>query len=96
LGLAFQIADDIIDARGDAAASGHGETGHKEQHKATYPLVVGIVQARQRLSELLQSSLRELAPFGARAVPLGAIAQHLAARALTTQAEKFSLKGDAS
>ena len=46
LGLAFQIADDILDARDETAAAQHGETAHKEQKKATYPLVVGIVQAR--------------------------------------------------
>lgn len=84
LGLAFQIADDILDARGETASL-QGETGRKEQNKATYPMVVGIVQARQRLSELLQASLRELDPFGARATALAAIAQHVAARALTAQ-----------
>ena len=83
LGLAFQIADDILDARAETAASLQGETGRKEQNKATYPLVVGIVQARQRLGELLQAALHELDPFGACALPLGAIAQHVAARALT-------------
>lgn len=86
LGLAFQIADDILDARAETAASLQGETGHKEQKKATYPLVVGIVQARERLGELLQLSLFELEPFGARSLPLAAIARHVAERALSTQA----------
>ena len=81
LGLAFQIADDILDARGEAAAQ-QGESGHKEQKKATYPLVVGIVQARERLGELLQLALEELDPFGARAIPMAALARHVAARAL--------------
>ena len=81
LGLAFQIADDILDARVEAAAQ-RGESGHKEQNKATYPLVVGIIQARERLGELLQLSLGELDPFGARAIPMAAIARHVAARAL--------------
>jgi len=71
LGLAFQIADDILDAHDEAPLS-QGETSYKEQKKATYPLVVGIVQARQRLSELVQSSLRELDSFGPRAVPMPA------------------------
>lgn len=81
LGLAFQIADDILDARGDATAA-QGESSRKEQKKATYPLVVGIVQARERLGELLQLSLSELDPYGARAVALAALARHVAARAL--------------
>ncbi|MGH7796892.1 MAG: polyprenyl synthetase family protein [Candidatus Binatia bacterium] len=81
LGLAFQIADDILDAGGETAGP-QKETGHKERKKATYPQVVGIVQARERLGELLQLSLHELDPFGARGVPLAAIARHVAARAL--------------
>ena len=79
LGLAFQIADDILDAQ---EAKSHEESGHKEQKKATYPLVVGIVQARERLGDLVQLSLSELEPYGARAAPLAAIARHVAARAL--------------
>jgi geranylgeranyl diphosphate synthase, type II len=85
LGLAFQIADDILDARGETAQAA-GESDHKEQKKATYPLVVGIVQARERLGELLQLSLLELDAFGARGVPLAAIARHVAARALSVHA----------
>jgi len=81
LGLAFQIADDILDARGESKPQ--AESGRKEQKKATYPLVVGIVQARERLGELMQMSLNELEPYGPRALPLAAIARHVAARALS-------------
>jgi len=80
LGLAFQIADDILDAREETQM--HGESAHKEQKKATYPLVVGIVQARERLGEVMQLSLTALETYGARAAPLAAIARHVAARAL--------------
>jgi geranylgeranyl diphosphate synthase, type II len=80
LGLAFQIADDILDAREETAPK--LESGHKEQKKATYPLVVGIVQARERLGELVQMCSSELQPYGRRAGPLTAIARHVAAPAL--------------
>lgn len=86
LGLAFQIADDIVDARGETAAGERGESGRNEQRKATYPLILGMAQARERLGELLQLSLRELDGFAARAVPLAAIARHVVARALRPNA----------
>jgi len=84
LGLAFQIADDILDACGESKPQ--AESGRKEQRKATYPLVVGIVQARERLGELMQMSLNELEHYGRRARPLAAIARHVAARALSVRA----------
>lgn len=81
LGLAFQIADDIVDCAGDAAAA-HGASERHERKKATYPSVLGVVQAKEQLKELLQQSSRELAPFGACAEPLRAIARYVGKQAL--------------
>jgi geranylgeranyl diphosphate synthase type II len=80
LGLAFQIADDIIDARG--AGEGNAASGRKEQDKATYPAMVGIVQARERLAELMSLALAELEPFGARGAALAALTRQVCERAL--------------
>jgi geranylgeranyl diphosphate synthase, type II len=80
LGLAFQVADDIIDAQGSVVA----ESGHKERKKATYPSVIGLAMARERLQEILQLCLAELQPFGARAQALAAIARHVVSRATQT------------
>jgi geranylgeranyl diphosphate synthase, type II len=82
LGLAFQIADDILDALGQTAIGEGGESGRNERKKATYPSVVGIPQARETLKELLQSCLDELASYGVQAVPLKAIARRIVARAI--------------
>jgi geranylgeranyl diphosphate synthase, type II len=82
LGLAFQIADDILDAWGQTEAGEGAESSHKEHKKATYPSVLGIPQARETLKELLQFCLDELATYGAQAVPLRAIARHIVARAI--------------
>jgi len=82
LGLAFQIADDILDALGQTAAGEGAESAHNERKKATYPSIVGIPQARETLGELLQLCLDELTPYGAQATPLKALARHIIARAI--------------
>ena len=82
LGLAFQIADDILDAQGETASGERAESGHNEENKATYPAVVGIVQARVRLAELSRLCFDALAPFGPKAVALRAIAGHVVERAI--------------
>ncbi|HEX9664140.1 MAG TPA: farnesyl diphosphate synthase [Candidatus Binatia bacterium] len=81
VGLAFQIADDILDGADEEARH---ESGRKEAKKATYPSVVGVARARERLSDLTRQAMESLAPFGARAEPLRAIAGYVAERALET------------
>ncbi|HEY3169119.1 MAG TPA: farnesyl diphosphate synthase [Candidatus Binatia bacterium] len=90
LGLAFQIADDILDALGHSGAGEGAESSHKERKKATYPSVVGIPQARETLKELLQLCLDEVAPYGAQAVPLQGIARLIVARAIRGDSKPIS------
>ncbi len=82
LGLAFQIADDILDVKEQTPPGERPESGRKERKKATYPAVVGVVQAKERLKELLQQSLKQLSRFGAEAEHLRAMAHFVAGRAL--------------
>ena len=82
LGLAFQIADDILDARGEPAADERAESGNNEVKKATYPALVGAQQAEDKLKELLEFCLDEVRPFGAPAIALMAIADHIVARTI--------------
>ena len=81
LGLAFQIADDVLDAEGHPAAGEGAESARNERKKATYPSVVGLAQARERLRELHQQCIKELAPLGGRARPLREIAGYIVTRA---------------
>ena len=75
-GLAFQIADDIMDA-GDHATEGKS----REKKKATYPSVVGLAAAKNRVQELLQQCLKELDHFGKDADPLRGIARYVVEQA---------------
>jgi geranylgeranyl diphosphate synthase type II len=70
IGLAFQIADDILDAAGDSAP---GESARKEAKKATYPSIIGMAQSKERLRELMDRAVRSVAPFGFKAEPLRAM-----------------------
>jgi geranylgeranyl diphosphate synthase type II len=90
LGLAFQIADDILDILHEAAPGARAESGHSEWNKATYPSVVGIARARARLRELIEKCSSELAPFGKAAEPLRAIARQVAERALGDNGKSVS------
>jgi len=82
LGLAFQIADDILDVKGQTPPGERPESARTERKKATYPAVVGVVQAKERLKELLQQSLKQLSGFGAEAEHLRSMAHFVAGRAL--------------
>jgi geranylgeranyl diphosphate synthase, type II len=81
LGLAFQIADDILDAEGSTLLTGKTTGRDQARHKATFPSVLGLSAAKERARELLANALRELRVFDERAEPLRAIARFVVGRA---------------
>jgi geranylgeranyl diphosphate synthase type II len=80
IGLAFQIADDILDAEGSTAITGKHRSRDQARRKATFPALLGLSAAKERAHELLHNSLRELRPFHERAEPLRAIARFVVGR----------------
>jgi geranylgeranyl diphosphate synthase type II len=79
-GLAFQIADDILDVVGEAATLGKGVGGDQARGKATYPALLGLTAARERAWELKERAIASLAPLGVAAEPLREIARYIVDR----------------
>lgn len=79
-GLAFQVADDILDVVGDQAEMGKDVGSDQARGKATYPALLGITEARQRAAELCSIAVDALAPLGERAEPLKTLAHYIVDR----------------
>ncbi len=79
-GLAFQIADDVLDMTEDSSAL--GKTAGKDQatEKVTWPAVFGIEQSRCDAARLVEEAFAALAPYGDRADGLKAVARYLVER----------------
>lgn len=65
LGLAFQIADDILDVTGDPAAMGKATGADRAAHKATYPAILGLARARELAREAMEEAAAAVEGFGA-------------------------------
>lgn len=81
LGLAFQIADDILDSEDHNDANGAAHAGDRKKKKATYPSIVGLAKAKSRAHELLRRCLKEMELFDKEAEPLRGIAHYIVKRA---------------
>ena len=67
LGLAFQIADDILDVTGDAAKAGKRLQKDADAGKATFVSLLGLDAARARAKSLIDEACDHLLPYGASA-----------------------------
>ncbi len=80
LGLAFQVADDILDITADQDQLGKDIGSDAQRGKATYPALLGLEGARARAQELRDLALSAIAPLSAAAEPLRALANYIVER----------------
>jgi geranylgeranyl diphosphate synthase type II len=80
IGLAFQIADDILDIEGTTEEIGKDAGSDEARGKATYPAVIGLPESRRLAAELVDRAFAALAPFTDRADPLRDIATYIIKR----------------
>ena len=80
LGLAFQIADDILDVTGDAGKAGKRLGKDAAAGKATFVSLLGLDGAKLRAADLVAEAEAALLPYGAAAENLIAAARFVIAR----------------
>ncbi|MDF2529311.1 MAG: geranyl transferase [Gammaproteobacteria bacterium] len=80
IGLAFQIQDDILDLTSQASTL--GKTAQKDliQNKATYPMLLGLEEAKRQAGLAYETAIASLGPLGKSADILKAIADYIVQR----------------
>jgi len=80
IGLAFQIADDILDIKGSSEELGKKTGSDRNKGKATYPRILGLEQAEERKRELYQEAINALQSFDEKADHLREIGLYIIER----------------
>jgi geranylgeranyl diphosphate synthase type II len=79
-GLAFQIADDILDIESCREILGKDTGSDEGRKKATYPALIGLEQSRKKTRILVEDALSDISRFDEKAEPLRMIARFIAER----------------
>lgn len=80
LGQAFQIADDILNVEGNSEVMGKGTGSDAARNKLTYPLLLGMQTAKEKLEQHVDMAVASLSGFDERAMPLILIARYIKER----------------
>jgi geranylgeranyl diphosphate synthase type II len=80
IGLAFQIADDILNVTGTREELGKNPNTDAERGKKTYPTFYGVEGAKKLAEECVTRAINRLSSFGPSADPLREIARYITSR----------------
>lgn len=80
IGLAFQIADDILDVEGDEKLAGKALHKDAEAGKGTFVSIMGLERAREQAAMLVTQAIDHLSTYGSEAGLLRAIANYVLER----------------
>jgi geranylgeranyl diphosphate synthase type II len=80
IGLAYQVADDILNVEGDPRKLGKAIGTDTQRHKNTYPSLMGLAESKVYAQSLVEDALHALGAFDKRADPLRAVAHYVIAR----------------
>jgi geranylgeranyl diphosphate synthase type II len=80
IGLAFQIADDVLNVTGTREELGKDANTDASRGKKTYPAFFGVDGARKLAEERVASAIRHLEGFDRKADPLRELARYITAR----------------
>lgn len=80
IGLAFQIADDLLNIEGEQGLMGKGTGSDREKGKITYPAVFGIDESKAMQKKLMEQAITSLKRFDTRADPLRDLARYIVER----------------
>jgi geranylgeranyl diphosphate synthase, type II len=79
IGLAFQIADDVLDIVADKKKLGK-QGSDAANNKLTYPVIYGLDESRKKAHALVEEAKEALKPFGQRAQVLKQLANYITDR----------------
>jgi geranylgeranyl diphosphate synthase type II len=80
IGLAFQLADDILNIEGKPEILGKPVGSDRVQEKATGPASMGLERTRARARELVARAVDEVRDFGPLGEPLASLARYVIER----------------
>lgn len=80
IGMAFQIADDLLDIEGDPQQLGKSVGKDATSGKMTFPSVYGIEKSRQMADDYIKNAKQALSQFGSKALLLEIMAEYIIER----------------